>query len=72
MNTYIILLSCINFYATKIRDYAYSLYKPPISVVTFHPKYTYNNTLWTMDKLLIKMNNTEYHRFSANKNRHVI
>lgn len=56
MNTYIILLSCINFYATKILDYAYSLYKPPISVVAFHPKYTENNTMWTTDKLMIKVN----------------
>ena len=57
MNAYIILLSCINFYANKIRDYAYSLYKPPVSIVTFHPKYTNDANLWTMDKLLIKINN---------------
>lgn len=67
MNTYIVLLSCINFYASKIVDYAYSLCKPPVSVITFHPKYTYNNTLWTMDKLLIKINNSEYHQFPAKK-----
>ena len=58
MNTYIILLTCINFYANKILDYAYALYKPPISVVTFQPKYTNDGNLWTMDKLLIKANNS--------------
>jgi hypothetical protein len=57
MNAYIILLSCINFYSNKLIDYAYSLYKPPISAVTFHPKYTNDQNLWTIDKLLIKVNN---------------
>jgi len=58
MNAHIILVSCINFYASKLIDYAYSLYKPPISVVTFHPKYTHDKNLWTTDKLLINVNNS--------------
>jgi hypothetical protein len=57
MNAYIIFLSCINFYSNKLFDYAYSLYKPPISKLTFHPKYTKDQNLWTIDKLLMKVNN---------------
>ena len=58
MNAYIILLSCINFYSNKLFDYAHSLYKPPTSTVTFHPKYTNDQNLWTIDKLLMKVNTT--------------
>ena len=53
MNAYIILLSCINFYANRMYDYIHSLYKSPVSSMTFQPKYTHDSNLWTTDKLLI-------------------
>lgn len=53
MNAYILLLYCINFYSNKVFDFTYSLYKPPITLVTFYPKYTRDANLWTTDKLLI-------------------
>lgn len=57
MNAYILLLSFINFYKIKIFDYAHSFYKTPVCLVTFFPKYTNDDNLWTSDKLKMKSRN---------------
>jgi hypothetical protein len=43
----------MKFYANKVFDYAQSLYKSPVSSLTFQPKYTNDYNLWTTDKLVI-------------------